>query len=204
MFKVVTEEQAILATQQLDLIYPQLDMLFEVIRNAPYPPINPPKPTPGQHSNGVVGSIEDFMSHITSQLEKLMVTSQALSSVYDSEKEPSSDQPGDVLMLNYATPKNNMYFESKNNKKNKQKNQPSQETQVNPYNYGGGTTEWICKLKFPCEICQGEHLTYECLQMDEVHQLLAPPLATQYLVSLTHPFPKQPQQQMVSQAPQPL
>lgn len=57
----------------------------------------------------------------------------------------------------------------------------------------GGTSELHCKFKFPCKICQGDHLTHGYPRMDEVHRLLSPP-STQQLVVLTHPFPAQPQQ----------
>lgn len=69
MFKVVTKKQDILATQQLDLIYSQLGMLYEVIPNAPRPFIDLPKHTVGPHFDCVIGSVFDSMSQLVAQVK---------------------------------------------------------------------------------------------------------------------------------------
>lgn len=62
MFRVVTEEEAILATQQLEFIYSKLGMLFQVLPNSPRICIDPPKPAPRPHVDGVIRSVSDFVS----------------------------------------------------------------------------------------------------------------------------------------------
>jgi len=129
MFRVVTEEQAILSSQQLDLIYSQPDMLYKVFPNAPRPYINPPKLVLGPHVDGVIGYISDSMS----QLGQLIVTSQPPTSAFGFAKAPSLEQSIDVLTVKSTQPKNNQQFGGKkNNKRNKQKNQNDQESRTNP------------------------------------------------------------------------
>ena len=50
------EEQAIFRVQELDLIYAQSSLLYEIIPNAPRSSFGP-KVKPGQHGNGIVGCV---------------------------------------------------------------------------------------------------------------------------------------------------
>ena len=52
---VQNEEQAIFRAQELDLIYAQSILLYEIIPNAPRSNFDP-KIKPGPHANGIVGS----------------------------------------------------------------------------------------------------------------------------------------------------
>ena len=54
---VMNEEEAILRAQQMDLIYSQSRILYEIIPEAPRPTHDTEKPKPGPHVDGVVGSI---------------------------------------------------------------------------------------------------------------------------------------------------
>ena len=54
---VTNEEEAILRAQQLDFIYSQSGILYEIIPYAPRPTQNVEKPKPGPHADGVVGSM---------------------------------------------------------------------------------------------------------------------------------------------------
>jgi len=95
--------------------------------------IDPPKPVPGPHANGVVGSLSDSMSQLATQIGQLIITSQAPASASSSAKAPPLEKSTDVLMVKSIHPKNNQQSGSKNNnKRNKQKNQNSQESQPNP------------------------------------------------------------------------
>ena len=51
---VQNEEQAIVRAQELDLIYAQSGLLYEIIPNAPLSSFDP-KVKPGPHANGIVG-----------------------------------------------------------------------------------------------------------------------------------------------------
>ena len=55
IFKVQNEDQAIFRGQELDLIYPQFGLLYEIIPNAPRSNFDP-KIKPGPHAYGIVGS----------------------------------------------------------------------------------------------------------------------------------------------------
>ena len=51
---VQNEEQAIFKAQELDLIYAQSGLLYEIIPNAPHSSFDP-KVKPGPHADGIVG-----------------------------------------------------------------------------------------------------------------------------------------------------
>lgn len=51
------KEEYILRSQQLDLIYSQLAMLYKILPNPPRGETDPTKEIPGPHANGVFGSI---------------------------------------------------------------------------------------------------------------------------------------------------
>ena len=51
---VQNEEQAIFRAQELDLIYAQSGLLYEIIPNAPHSSFDP-KVKPGPHADGIVG-----------------------------------------------------------------------------------------------------------------------------------------------------
>ena len=51
---VQNEEQAIFRVQELDLIYTQSSLLYEIIPNAPHSSFNP-KVKPGPHADGIAG-----------------------------------------------------------------------------------------------------------------------------------------------------
>ena len=53
----MNEEEAILRAQQLDLIYSQSGILYEIIPKAPRPTHDAEKPKPGPHVDGVVGFV---------------------------------------------------------------------------------------------------------------------------------------------------
>ena len=54
---MTNEEEAILRAQQLDLIYSQSGILYEIIPEAPRPTHDAEKPKPRPHADGVVGSV---------------------------------------------------------------------------------------------------------------------------------------------------
>ena len=54
---VMNEEEAILRAQQLDLIYSQYRILYEIIHEALRPMHDAEKPKPGSHADGVVGFV---------------------------------------------------------------------------------------------------------------------------------------------------
>ena len=68
------EEEAILRAQQLDLIYSQSNILYEILPDAPRPTHSVEKPKPGPHADGVVGSVKyPTMESLAKQLHELSV-----------------------------------------------------------------------------------------------------------------------------------
>ena len=71
---MTNEEEAILRAQQLDLIYSQSGILYEIIPEAPRPSHEPEKPNPGRHADGVVGSVTSpTVESLTKQLHQFSV-----------------------------------------------------------------------------------------------------------------------------------
>ena len=69
---VTNEEEAILKAQQLDLIYSQSGILYEIIPEASRPMHNVEKPKPGPHVDGVVGSVNSTtIESLAKQLHQL-------------------------------------------------------------------------------------------------------------------------------------
>jgi len=55
LFGVTTEEEAIIRAQQLDLVYSQSRVLYDILPNAPRAEKNPTKFSSGAHADGIVG-----------------------------------------------------------------------------------------------------------------------------------------------------
>ena len=71
---ITNEEEAILKAQQLDLIYSQFGILYEIIPDAPWPTHSVEKPKPVPHADGVVGSVKyPIIESLEKQLHDLSV-----------------------------------------------------------------------------------------------------------------------------------
>ena len=71
---VTTEEESILRAQQLDLIYTQSGIRYEIIPKASSSTNDLEKPNPGPHADGVVGSvISPTVESLAKQLHELSV-----------------------------------------------------------------------------------------------------------------------------------
>ena len=71
---VTNEEEAILKAQQLDLIYSQSGILYEIISEAPRPTHDVEKPKPSPHVDGVVGSVNSpTVESLAKQFHQLYV-----------------------------------------------------------------------------------------------------------------------------------
>ena len=70
----MNEEEAILRDQQLDLIYSQSGILYEIIPEAPRPSHEAEKPKPRPHADSVVGSVNSpTIESLAKQLHQLSV-----------------------------------------------------------------------------------------------------------------------------------
>jgi hypothetical protein len=69
--RVTSEEEAIFKSQQLDLIYAQSGMLYEILPDAPRSNYDP-RQNPGPHVDGIVGSVNvKSTDSVTSHLKDL-------------------------------------------------------------------------------------------------------------------------------------
>ena len=70
-YKVQNEDQAIFRAQELDLIYAQFGLLYEIILNAPRSNFDS-KIKPGPHADGIVGCISTKPADsVTKQVSQL-------------------------------------------------------------------------------------------------------------------------------------
>ena len=90
---VQNEEQAILRAQELDLIYAQSGLLYEIIPNAPRSSFNP-KVKPRPHANDIVGcaSVKP-MDSVAKQVSQLSINQSA------SGQATASSQPGQMVSV---------------------------------------------------------------------------------------------------------
>ena len=71
---VTNEEEAIIRAQQLDFIYSQFGILYEVILEAPRPMHDVEKHKPGPHADAVVGSVNSpTIEYLAKQLHQLSI-----------------------------------------------------------------------------------------------------------------------------------
>ena len=76
--RVQNEEEAIFSAQELDLIYAQFGLLYEIIPNAPRSSFDP-KVKPGPHADGIVGCVSAKpMDLVAKQVIQLSINQYAL------------------------------------------------------------------------------------------------------------------------------
>jgi hypothetical protein len=83
-----SEEEAIMRAQQLELIYSQSSMLYEILPDAPWSTLNKYKQKFGPHTDGIVGSTQRNSTDLLSnQLQQLSIQQTVASQT------PSSTSP---------------------------------------------------------------------------------------------------------------
>ena len=103
-YGVQNEDQAIFRAQQLDLIYAQTGLLYEIIPNAPRSNFDP-KFKPGPHANGIVGSASTKpVNSVMNQVSQLSLN-QSASGQATTSSHPT--QLVDVLSVQSSNPKGN-------------------------------------------------------------------------------------------------
>jgi hypothetical protein len=160
MMGLRSEEQAIHAAQQLDLIYSQSRLLYFILPNVPWPGADLNKPPPSAHANGMIGSALD---QVTNALGQVSLHSNA--------------------SANQTTPSSKVFNVQQSNKKGGQKGKSKKERRertANAADNGGnnsrkedeGDTKKMSKVKFPCKLYGDSHLTHLCPKITEVKRLL--------------------------------
>jgi hypothetical protein len=181
----------IFESQQLDIIYAQFGILYDILPDVSRSNYDPRKNL-GPHVDGIVGSANVRSAElVTSQLKELSLNkfvggpnstmSSTLTLSVDVHSVQSSTNPNGNLQPggNKKKGRGNNCKGGKNN--NKPKDNDNNEKLNN--NFGEGKKErW--KVNFPCKICTDDHLTHLCPKIVESVRLLS-----LLLVVLTNPFP---------------
>lgn len=91
---VVTEEQVLLKAQQLDLVYFQSIMLYEILPNAPRFDTDPTKPASGPHVDRVIGSVGNAaVNQVANQMGQMSIyTNPPATTAADRETRAAADR----------------------------------------------------------------------------------------------------------------
>ena len=141
---VQNEEQAIFRVQELDLIYAQFGLLYEIIPNAPRSSFDP-KVKPGPHADSIVGcASKKPVGSVVKQVAQLSINQSASGQATTSSQPAqttnvlavqSSDQKGN------QQPGQNRKKGKNNNKKGGNKNETANNNEKNNKNVWGGQAE---------------------------------------------------------------
>jgi hypothetical protein len=187
--RVTSEEEAIFKAQQLDLIYAQSRMLYEIIPDTPQSNYDP-RQKPGPHADDIIGSTNAKTTDLVmNQLKYLSLnpyvagqatTSSSTTPSVDVHSVQSSSNPnGDQQPRgNKKKGRGNNHKGGKNNKAKDNNNNDKSNS-----NASEGKKEKR-KVKFPCKLCKDDHLTHLCPKIEEFLRLIA-----LQPVVLTNPFP---------------
>jgi hypothetical protein len=189
--RVTSEEEAIFKSQQLDLIYAQSGMIYEILLDAlssKYDPRQKLEP----HVDGIVGFANvKYADSVTSHLKELSLNQSVGGPNYSVSSTPT--QSTDVHSMQSSTnPNGNQKLEGNKKKgrgnnhrggKNNSKPKDNGNNERSNNNVGEGKKERT-KVKFPYKLCTNDHLTHLCPKLVEAARILSlPPIV------LTNPFP---------------
>ena len=95
---VKNEEQAIFRVQELDLIYAQSSLLYEIFPNDPHSSFDP-KVKPGPHADDIVGCASDKpVDSVAKQVHQLLINQFALGQAM------TSSQPTQMVSVLFVQP----------------------------------------------------------------------------------------------------
>jgi hypothetical protein len=167
MGDVVTEEEAIVRDQHLDLVYSQSGTLYELIPNATHATNDPSKPSSVSHSDGVIGSVKTQSTTQSTGTTQRLASMTAPSSTAPSST-PTQTQVSDVNAVQ-STPSQQLGGKKKaTNKTKKNNNNEKPKTQLQT---PAVRKQPQRKLKFPCLICGDNHYTRDFPHHDEVAKI---------------------------------
>ena len=137
---VQNEEQAIFRVQEMDLIYAQFGLLYEIIPNASHSSFDP-KVKPGPHAHGIVGCASAKpVDSVAKKVSQLSINHSA------SRQATTSSQPTQmpsVLSVQSSDQKGNQHpgwnkKKGKNNRKGGNRNENANNNDKNSHNDEGG------------------------------------------------------------------
>jgi ribosomal protein L44E len=180
-------------------------MLDYIISHAPNPSIDPSKPSIIPHGYGMVVSIShDFFGSLigqTSQTSQMTILSSPPPTMPTSQNFMIPTQNFNVHWIHSSNMKDAQ--QPRRKERNKKNNSNSEKGNTPNTNVTVGSTKEKKKLKFPCNICNKDHLTHQFPQMDEIHIYLSQQGAPWKPIILTNPFPPQQQKMVVTNPPLP-
>lgn len=100
-------------------------------------------------------------------------------------------QPMSINVVKTSNPKGNQESDGKKKVWGKEKNQDRKGNTNKPGKYvGGGRKESKKKVKFPCKLCNADHLTHIFPKIQDSQCLLVQQGSCSYQFVLTNPFPQ--------------
>ena len=156
----------------MELIYSQSGVLHKYLPNAPRSKLDLSKTKPGPHGDGLIGLINSGAASLLTQLQQL-----SIQSAPSGQAVPAESSPSQYLSINAVQafdPKGNQQSEGKKkgrNNKKKGKNGKGNTNKTNEH-VGEGQKDKN-KVKFPCKLCAGDHLTHICPKIQDAQRLLA-------------------------------
>ena len=164
-------------------------MLYKYLPNAPRSKLDLSKPKPGPHGDGLVGAVSSSAASLLSQLQQL-----SLQSASSGQAVPADSLPSQSLSINAvqsSEPKRNQQSDGKKKGRNNKKKGKNGKGNANKTNerVGEGQKEKK-KVKFPCKLCAGDHLTHLCPKIQDAQRLLSQQGSSSSQAVLTNPFPQ--------------
>jgi hypothetical protein len=182
-FGVTYEEDVIFKSQQLDLIYAQFWILYEILPNTSRSNYNP-RQNPGPHGDDIIGLKNvKYIDLVTGHLKELYLSysigGQASSVSY------TPTQLTEIHSMQSSTKPNRNQQPGGNKSKGRVKNHKGGRNNDNKpkddanndrlkVNAGEGNKEKR-KVKFPYNICIDDNLTHLCPKLEEAARLLSLP-----------------------------
>jgi hypothetical protein len=151
---VFSEEDAIMREQQLELIYSQSGLLYEMLPDTPSSILDKTRKRYGPHVDGIIGSAQTkLIDPLSTQLQQLSIQKTMASRTTDLAAPPT--QNSDVHSVQTIKPKATQHIDGKKKqwKKGKGGKKPT-------YNASRGDTE-NKKKKYHCNICKEDHSIHQ-------------------------------------------
>jgi ribosomal protein L44E len=166
MSGVFSEEDAIMRSQQLELIYSQSGLLHEILPDAPRSILDKTKQRVVPHADGIVGLAQTKPAEqLTKQLQQLSIQHTAASQTTISIAPPT--QTSDVHSVQSTNLKATQQPDGKKKQRKKGKGDKKPTN-----NAGKGNTEKQ-KVKYSCNLCVEDHPTHQCPRLAEAQNFVS-------------------------------
>jgi hypothetical protein len=182
--RVTSEEEAIFKAQQLDLIYAQSEMLYEILPDAPWSTYDPRQKL-RIHVDGIIGSTNaKSIDLVTNQFKYLSLSQPVAGQASDPSSTTTQSVDVHYVQSSY-NPNGNQKMggnkkkgrgNTRNGGKNNNKSKDDTNNDRSNNNVGEGKKE-NRKVKFHCKLCKDDHLTHLCPKIEEALRLLSQPRA---------------------------